>query len=154
MVMPLEALCSAAGASPSTILIGTLFRTGAPRAGLSDDERDGVVVLSTSGESFLLAVGVTVVVVATFTGGETAVADLVGGGLTIGFEGGFHIGPLGGTAYQVHKPRFLFIITRSYLFLSFNLCDTCLDALQFLPRKHVIGFDLDHFKEVYVSGRD
>jgi len=146
VVMPLGASLSPRGASPSIILMGILFRTDAPRAWLSDDERVGVVVLASREEPSSVGVGVNVVVAETFTGGEVAATDLVGDGfLTIGSEGGFHIGPLGGTAYRLHEYRSLSFITRSYFFFPFNLRDPRLDALQFLPRKRVIGLDLDHF---------
>ena len=150
MVMLLETSFSTTGTSSSTILIGILFRTGAAP---SEDGRVGLGVLATSGEPLSVVGGVTGVVAATFTGGGIAVADLVGGGLTMGSEGGFHMGPLAGTAYRMHKSQFLLIFTRSYLSLSFNLRDPSLDALQFLPRKHVIGLNLDHFKEIYASDK-
>lgn len=152
--MPLGALFSAPGAPSSIILIGILFRTGAPRAWLSDDEPVGVVVLATGEEPPLVGIGATIVVAETFTGGEVAVADLVGDGLTVGSDGGFHIGPLGGTAYRMHESLCFAITMGSYLFLSLNLCDPSLDALQFLPRQRVIGLDLDNFQEICVSDRN
>lgn len=103
VVMSFEEFFSAVGAASSTILIGILFRNGAPRVGLSVDEGVGVLVLATNEEPALVALGVTVVVDVTFAGEEVAGTGLVGGGLAIGSEGGFHIGPLGGTAYRVHK---------------------------------------------------
>ena len=155
LVMLLETSFSAAGTPPSTILIGILFRTGAARAGLSDAEGVvGVGILAASGEPFSVFGGAIIVVAATLTGGGTAVTDLVGGGLTVGSESGFHIGPLGGTAYRMHKSQFTFIFTRSHLFLSFNLRDPSHDAVQFLPRERVIWLDLDHFEKVYASARN
>lgn len=129
VVMLLETPFSAAGTPPSTILIGILFRTGAARSGLSDDERVDVGVLTTSGEPFSFFGEVTVVAASAFTGGGIAITDLARGGLTMGSEGGFHIGPLGRTACWMHKTQFVFIFTRPYLFLSFNLRDPSLDAI-------------------------
>lgn len=145
VVMLLETPSSAAGTPPSTILIGILFRTGAARAGLFDDERVGVGVSATSGDPSSLFGEVTVVVAAAFPCGGIAVTDLARSGLTMGSEGGFHIGPLGRTAYWMHKSQFVFIFTRPYLFLSFNLRDPSVDAIQFPPRLRIIGLDRDHF---------
>src|SRR5258706_15943831 len=105
VAIPLGVLFSPQGDSSSIILIGILFRTGAPRAWPSDDERIGVVVLTAGEEPSSVGLGIGVVVAETFTGGEVTVPDLVGDGLTMGSEGGFHIGPLGGTAYRMHEPQ-------------------------------------------------
>jgi hypothetical protein len=97
----------------------------------------------------LVGVEAADVVAATFAAGE--VSHRLGRWFGMGSDGGFYIGPLGGTDYGMHMSKSCSRLKgRTF---SFDLRETSLDALQFLPRKRVVGFKLDRVKEVYVSYR-